>query len=297
MKTISSTLRRSVGFTIVELLIVIVVIAVLAAITVVAFNGIRERAAMSSLKSDLSAAAKKMELAKVDNAELYPATLPAGVSASNGNVLQLTAVADQTREYCINGYGPGNKSISIETGGMLREYLCAGATIGTAVGGSVPTAARGVNLLAGGFSTWTTSGGITYNSSTDEMICSGVGIAGTATSPLIRVDSPTSGSFGFEGYATLPTPTRAYSGVYAGSSYYQANGTTSAFNAAPSPGPYSGNGYASSLSAPFSSWQARAMSMTLGPNIIYVRLRVQCDNSVNGYTSDTRYRSPTYVVY
>ena len=37
------------GFTIVELLIVIVVIAILAAITIVAFNGIQERARASAV--------------------------------------------------------------------------------------------------------------------------------------------------------------------------------------------------------------------------------------------------------
>ena len=53
--------KRS-GFTIVELLIVIVVIAILAAITVVAYNGIQERANSSKAKADLSQLAKAMNL-------------------------------------------------------------------------------------------------------------------------------------------------------------------------------------------------------------------------------------------
>ena len=44
---------KQTGFTIVELLIVIVVIAILAAITVVAYNGIQNRASDSSVQSDL----------------------------------------------------------------------------------------------------------------------------------------------------------------------------------------------------------------------------------------------------
>lgn len=50
------------GFTIVELLVVIVVIAVLAAITVVAYNGVQNRAKNSQYQTDVATIAKKSEL-------------------------------------------------------------------------------------------------------------------------------------------------------------------------------------------------------------------------------------------
>jgi prepilin-type N-terminal cleavage/methylation domain-containing protein len=66
-------MRKSVGgFTIIELLIVIVVIGVLAAITIVAFNGIQNRANDSAVISDLGSIKKKIEAYKFDNGELYP---------------------------------------------------------------------------------------------------------------------------------------------------------------------------------------------------------------------------------
>lgn len=54
------------GFTIVELLIVIVVIAILASISVVAYNGIQQRGRMSAAKSELNNFAKAVEVARIN---------------------------------------------------------------------------------------------------------------------------------------------------------------------------------------------------------------------------------------
>mgnify|MGYP002026970708 FL=1 len=65
--------KKQTGFTIVELLIVIVVIAILAAITIVSYTGIQNRANDTSVQSDLTAVYKLFELYKVDNGT-YPKT-------------------------------------------------------------------------------------------------------------------------------------------------------------------------------------------------------------------------------
>lgn len=66
------TKRAEQGFTIVELLIVVVVIAILAAITIVAYNGITARANDSARLSDSEAIAKAVELYGVEH-ETYGA--------------------------------------------------------------------------------------------------------------------------------------------------------------------------------------------------------------------------------
>lgn len=61
------------GFTIVELLIVIVVIGILAAITIVAYNGIQDRAEASKTTAAVEAYVKALKLYKIDN-DAYPTT-------------------------------------------------------------------------------------------------------------------------------------------------------------------------------------------------------------------------------
>lgn len=64
--------RQSNGFTIVELLIVIVVIGILAAITIVAFNGVTKKANDASRDSELSQWRTKAEIHKIEKGIVCP---------------------------------------------------------------------------------------------------------------------------------------------------------------------------------------------------------------------------------
>lgn len=99
--------RKTSGFTIVELLIVIVVIAILAAITIVAYNGIQERSRASAVSSALSQAAKKLALYQVDNPDQYPAAAGTngldnlaslGISSSSNTTYQYSS---SNGTYCL----------------------------------------------------------------------------------------------------------------------------------------------------------------------------------------------------
>ena len=72
------------GFTIVELLIVIVVIAILAAISIVAYNGIQQRARDNIRKSDIAAIGKSLQLYAVDNGGLMTTGSGCGGSGNGG---------------------------------------------------------------------------------------------------------------------------------------------------------------------------------------------------------------------
>jgi prepilin-type N-terminal cleavage/methylation domain-containing protein len=95
------------GFTIVELLIVIVVIGILAAITIVAYNGIQGRAKVAAMQSNLQQAAKKLETYKVANNDFYPPDLAtAGITAPNGTTYNYQPAADY-RSYLMSGTANG----------------------------------------------------------------------------------------------------------------------------------------------------------------------------------------------
>jgi prepilin-type N-terminal cleavage/methylation domain-containing protein len=274
------------GFTIVELLIVIVVIGILAAITIVAYNGVQQRATTATMQTDLSAAAKQMEVAKVTSSnESYPSGLPSDVKASQGVVLQLTQVSSG-QSFCINAYRSSPYTVVSfdSTTAKTRDYLCPGATIGGTVGGSVPTAPRGVNI-APSIASWTTSGGVSYNASTKELT---LGSSGNATSPLIRVDEAASANLQVESYATTSSPSfTPTSGVYFNAFYYAADGTTPVLNTIG----YTSNGNAQAT--PLSTWTQRNWNTPNGPGIVYVKFVIQ--SSPTNYTSDNKIRNVTVV--
>lgn len=77
--------RRQTGFTIVELLIVVVVIAILAAISVVAYTGIQNRANDSVIQNDLMNFAKKINLIAADTGEFVAGGATRSGGSSTGN--------------------------------------------------------------------------------------------------------------------------------------------------------------------------------------------------------------------
>ena len=119
--------RSQPGFTIVELLIVIVIIGILAAITIVAYNGIQQRARETTVKADLANSAKKMANDNVLNGS-YALTQAAvdggnGLPASSGTSYQYHSTGTT---YCITGTNGTSSYMISDTATTPATGGCAG---------------------------------------------------------------------------------------------------------------------------------------------------------------------------
>ena len=120
---IKSKSQAQKGFTIVELLIVVVVIAILAAITIVSYNGITNRANASGAKAAAASLQKKAELYAADGPTgKYPFTVSALTSAASDKTYATPASLFTSTTGSQDALDATNGKSS------ARMYVCASAT-------------------------------------------------------------------------------------------------------------------------------------------------------------------------
>lgn len=127
VSTIQVIVKKQQGFTIVELLIVVVVIAILAAITIVAYNGISQRAKAAAAQTAVQQAVKKVTTYNIENGDVYPLDL-AGLGLAN--------TESTTYQYSVNtSTTPQGYCITAATGGVAYytgyNYTYTGSSSGT----------------------------------------------------------------------------------------------------------------------------------------------------------------------
>ncbi len=159
-----TTQTKSRGFTIVELLIVIVVIAILAAITIVAYNGITKNANSSAAKSNADSVRQYANTFQADQdntSGAYPARvsgtaltasasgvvkLPSGLAFVTSVPTSSSAKTDvsyiaKTESSVITGACIGVWDPAASSGAGAPYWLYVGSAAGTAPTGGTPTCA------------------------------------------------------------------------------------------------------------------------------------------------------------
>jgi len=112
--------QRSKGFTIVELLIVVVVIAILAAITIVSYNGVQNRASDAAVKSELAQNVKLvMNAANTAGVSYTTAAVMSGTSTN----LKFDTSRYRVVTYCTNG---SEFALAVETTTAKKYYIKSG---------------------------------------------------------------------------------------------------------------------------------------------------------------------------
>ena len=116
MKTRWAHAKQS-GFTVVELLIVILVIGILAAISIVAYKGVERTAADKAMKSDLELVTGEMQRLQMQNNGVYPTTLPSTIQSSPKVTLNLKYSGN------INFYAAAGPLTTVQNG-VLMSQIC-----------------------------------------------------------------------------------------------------------------------------------------------------------------------------
>lgn len=129
--------QKESGFTLVELLVVVLIIGLLAAIAIPIFMNQRKSAVEASMKSDIKNAATAMEQESLRNGGKYPSSIPLYDKQSATNLVTVDTTKSSETSYCLNvansAYPDLKFSYSSLDGGLLKGNCSTASIDGTSI--------------------------------------------------------------------------------------------------------------------------------------------------------------------
>lgn len=177
------------GFTIVEMIVVISVIAILTVIGVVSYGSWRNSTITNKVKSDLGAVGAAMESGR-NFTSGYPSTIPSTVTISSG--VTITLFEQTVKTFCIDGSSSEISGVALY---IDQESIHSGAQSGTCESRPVntpPVAPTGLALVTNAGSAVTFSWGAVASTTTYTAQCASdagfiIGLkAQTVTPPTVQ---------------------------------------------------------------------------------------------------------------
>ena len=191
--------KKAYGFTIVELLIVVVVIAILAAITIVSYNGVSGRARASAVAASTETAAKKVLAYMVQNSDQAPADLAtAGIADDTTITYQYSVVTSTTPQtFCITGT---NQTVSYFVNNTNQTSPTQGACPGHGVNGVAPITNLAADPQATAFSVaglgrWANDRYVSYST---YSLLTGIANGPAGLTTAVRLKANTTSAYSYE---------------------------------------------------------------------------------------------------
>lgn len=163
--------RRNIGFTLVEVMIVLVIIAVLMIIGVYSYNDVMQQATITSIKGDLSNAYYALKNSRSDYG-VYPTTIDCGQPESETNKCIRTSNGATIPAYQVRNVDPANFCISvakspytfnIDKDQNVSRGKCPVFAVDAASKTSYPGSGNMVYDISGNSNDGTFSGGVAYS--------------------------------------------------------------------------------------------------------------------------------------